>query len=483
LVILPAGYLRFEGLGVRSLWRDELCTWHVSRMGVWESLRWGPELTKPPLYQFALRALTRDPRPSEAWLRFPAAVCGLLTVLVGWWLGKLGGGRTVGLAAAGLLACNGVQIYYGQECRPYTMLILGSALSMLLWHRLVLTGQCRYFYGYIVTTVLTLHAHYLAGLTVLAQCIWWPMVRRGASADRRALRPLAALVVTGLLCAGIVFRYLYFRSSIFQGLEWISPPTWHGTLDVLEKLTFGWQWVFGLLAPSAVLWIAAAGGLRLSRLWRPGGPLFAGAEDLCGLLLVWFLCAWFGLLVVSWVAHPAMVARYALPAAVPALLLPLIMSYRLDRRAPMVILVAFVVGYAPQWVIRESEPGLREMLRYVDERIDQEKELAVLVIDNTIYPGWEDSERLVFEYYPMHRAPIEELYLASDGVSAKNPILEDPRGMYLIVLWADPFPILEKAGRKAVPIKLDGRSYSQLLFDPYRLVQVAPLENGHAPTQ
>lgn len=160
LLVLGGAYIRIEGLGDRSLWRDELCTWHVSRMPLLESLAWGPELTKPPLYQFALRVLTRDPHPSEAMLRFPAASCGILAILAGWWLGRLAGGRRVGIVVAAACAFSGLQIYYSQEGRPYSMLLLGCALSTGLWYRLVTDGRCRYFITYVVVAALTLHAHY-----------------------------------------------------------------------------------------------------------------------------------------------------------------------------------------------------------------------------------------------------------------------------------------------------------------------------------
>lgn len=67
------------------------------------------------------------------------------------------------------------------------------------------------------------------------------------------------------------------------------------------------------------------------------------------------------------------------------------------------------------------------------------------------------------------------MHLGPDGVTAMNDILRDPRAMYLVVLWADPFAILKTAGRRPELFTIDGRTYSQLLFSPYRLVRVAPL--------
>ena len=178
-----------------------------------------------------------------------------------------------------------------------------------------------------------------------------------------------------------------------------------------------------------------------------------------------------------------MVPRYALPAGAAALLLPLVIAYRLHRRAPLVVMVVFVLGAVPDWTNREFDPGLREMAKYLEQQVDQRTEAVVLTMDTTIYPGWEDSERLGFQYYRMRNVPLEELYLRADGVTATNAILQDPRGLYLVVLWADPFPILEAAGRRAVPIVHAGRSYSRLHFPPYRLVRVAPIPPSFAPKQ
>ncbi len=490
-VLVLGGFLRFEGAGSRSLWRDELCTWHVSRIPIGESLRWGPELTKPPLYQFALRVLSSDPQPSEAALRFPAVLCGALTLVAAFWLGWMGGGLQVGLALAVLLAFNALQIEYSREARPYTMLVLGCALSVPLWFRLVTTGRRRYLLAYVLTATLTLYAHYLAALTFVGQGVWWLVQLRRSprevedddSSDqmlspkgkRYVLAPVIAILLIGVFCIPLAVRYLKYKSSMFQGLEWIAPPTLHRSLGTLESLTYGWRWLYGMLATSLVVWLVTLSRWRpkrWTRLWAPGD---AEPEAMTGLLIACLVGSWFGLLVISWIAHPAMVARYALPAAIPALLIPLMIAQRLHRRAPLVIALVFVVGSAPVWINRQANVGLREMSQYLIEHVDPNRELVVLTIDNTIYTGWEDSERLGFEYYPIPGLPVAELHLESDGVTARNDVLKDPRGLYLIVLWADELKIIEAAGRRIEPIKIDGIKLSRLLFEPYRLIRIAPL--------
>ena len=474
-----ASYCRIEQIGLRSLWRDELCTWHVSRMPLGESLRWGPELTKPPAYQLALRALTQDPHPSESMLRLPAALCGLALLPVALWLGRLVGGLRIGLALMALLSVNALQVFYSREARPYSMLVLGCAFSTGLWFMLVTTRRRGWLYAYIGVTTLTLYAHYLAGLTIVGHAAWWLVARSRQRANApavaaQALQPVIALVATGVLCVPLAVRYMAYKTSMFQGLDWISTPTLLDAYGVLTQITFGHQWVIGLLAPATALWVSSALGI-LPKSWRlKRETLFTGRDDVCGLLLLWLGGAWFGLQVISWLVQPGMVARYALPAAVPALAFPLVMAYRLDQRLPMAIGLLFVVAMIPERLTQQVVPGFREMRTYLEQHVDRENEFAVLTIDNTIFTGWDDSERLGFQYYPIRDIRVAELHLATDGVTATNDTLTDPRGLYMIVLWADPFPILRAAGRDPVDIVFDGESFSRLPFEPYRLVRVAP---------
>jgi hypothetical protein len=606
-----AAFLRFDGLGARSLWADEFCTWRVSRMPPGESLRWGPELTKPPLYQLCLRAISADEKPNEKTLRLPAAASGVLAVIVVWWLASIAGGWTTGCAGALLFACNELQIDYSQEARSYSMLVLGGALSTGLWYRLVTSHEAteprsheerertpyvpRYARGtwrlgsvYVVVTVLAFHAHYLMLLTVAAQAAWWVMIRlpiadcrsvidEGPRARRRrGLAGPIAMAAAGLLCVPIVWHYLRYRTSAFQGLDWIAPPTWGDAISVLGKLTFGPVWVGGMLAPAVIAVTMAivqtskppnvkkAKSQNIKKLESHDAPFgevhrakegasgthptnadgvrsltvaalfrraIAGRNDLCGLLLCWLGAAWFGLMVISWLAHPAMVARYALPAAVPAILLPLIVAHRIDARGPLVIAAVFFAASAGRWTGRSEKvmPGFREMVEFLDEVVDPDREVVVLAIERTTSPGWEEMDRLGFDYYPLHlppyqggiqggrlppnqsrdrlgagslppswlrgsvaswlplpqwgsdqpisqspKRPIEILYLRQGKLDGDQPIVHDPRALWLVVFLADPEYAVESAGREMAKIRIDDRSYQQLLFTPYRVMLVAP---------
>jgi hypothetical protein len=477
-VLLVGAHLRFRHLGVRSLWFDEFCTWHVSQLNLPDSLRWEPELTIPPLYQLTLRAATESPHAAEWLLRLPAAVCGVLVILATYWLGTEMSGRFTGAALAALFACNVLQIEYSREARPYTMLVLGSTLSVTIWYRLVMRDRWWCFCAYIVVTVLAFHAHYLAGLTILAQFAWWSCLRLKHRANCRALKPVLALLIVGVLCTPMIIRFVCSRASVSQAINWIEPPSFHSALAILRQISFGGPWIVLLLAPSIILWlVVAARGRDVFSHFRVSGNILGARKDPCGLLLLWLLCAWSGLWAVSWLGQPAMVTRYALPAAVPALLLPLVVGHRIDRRVPLLVTLVLLLWTAPQWIGHglEVDQGFRELTQYVQKHVDPESEAAVLTFDDALSEDWKDVERLALAYYPLEDRPIYELAVSRVNARSEPSILQDPRALYLIVFRADPFRMIEAAGRTVAPIQHQGTSYSRLLFAPYRLIRVAPL--------
>lgn len=63
----------------------------------------------------------------------------------------------------------------------------------------------------------------------------------------------------------------------------------------------------------------------------------------------------------------------------------------------------------------------------------------------------------------------------ADGVPEEDSILYDPRTLHLIVFRADPLPLIKAAGRTVRDIPHEGVSYSQRLFEPYRIIEVSPM--------
>ncbi len=123
VILLAAALLRLPGLGWRSVWLDEgYSVWQAekSQAAIW--LTEGDE-GHPPLYYSFLHlwlGLGRD----ETMIRLPSALVSLLGVALIGQLGKRVAGEKVGWTAAAFLAVSPLDVWYAQEARMYTPLMV-----------------------------------------------------------------------------------------------------------------------------------------------------------------------------------------------------------------------------------------------------------------------------------------------------------------------------------------------------------------------
>lgn len=480
LILLLGAYLRFRGLGVRSLWQDEFSTWHAARLPFFESLNWQPELNIPPLYQLCLRMISDVGVAGEATLRAPAAVFGVGAIAAMAWLGLKTGGRRVALAAALIAACHALQIRYSQEVRPYTLWLMLGTVSMACWHLLVVRcdvrrGRAPLGIAYVLATALAFHAHYLTGFVLLAQGLWFVPVFRKQRERTGGQFNLLVLTAAVMLCVPMAVHFLCAKTQVLQGLGWVPELTPGTVVRAFARSSFGGFWLTLVLLPSIVLWLMARLGTAGRFFDRIGQRIATGAGDPVGLLLVWLVVFWGGLLTISLAGAPLLVSRYLLPSAVPATLVPLLIAGRMGRRWPMILAVVFCIQTAPQWVMQSAqyEPGFRELVSFLNEHVDTQQERVVLAVDHKSYPKQEALERIAFDYYPTRGVPIDYVSLDPDGLPVDPNAFSDPRVTYLILFGSEPGRILSAIDRKAEPILLDGESYPQLRFDPRRLIRIS----------
>ena len=161
--------LRTATLASQSLWRDEVdairfSDWPLPQLltGLFQTGHNGP------LFFLLLRPwrfLTGD---SEFALRYPAAVWGTLAVPLGYILARqLGLSRWVGLVTGLLLATSPYLIWYGQEAKMYTLLLLLVTLAFIAYLKALNGGGARWWLIFTVATSLTFYLHILSPLMLL----------------------------------------------------------------------------------------------------------------------------------------------------------------------------------------------------------------------------------------------------------------------------------------------------------------------------
>jgi mannosyltransferase len=284
-----AAAVRFIGLGRQSFWLDESVS--VSFM----HLSFGQMLTAlahhdgtPPLYATLAWLWTRVFGISAVGLRSLSAVFGTLTVPVAWAVGRRISGR-IGLAVAALAACNPMLIWYAQEARCYSLLVLMTSITLLAWSHLRETSSARWAAIWGVSSALAFATHWYAALILAPEVVWLVRRRRHDGAVRLALYGLAVTVL-GLL----PLMYVQLHAVALTD-SWMSRISVLWRLELVPRSfaigpgAAGAPW----LLVTAGLAVAVSGWLALRRvdptvrrsMWPATGLLLGGLVIVAALAL------------------------------------------------------------------------------------------------------------------------------------------------------------------------------------------------------
>ena len=190
---------------------------------------------------------------SEAVIRSLSVVSGVIGVAATFYVGRRYG---VAFAAALILAVSPMFIEYEQEARGYTMLLAGSAVSTLLFLRLLERPGRLSALLYFLAGAVLMYIQPLGALVIAAHALWLVL---GTREMPRALRIRLGLLFSAIALAWIPM--LLFAATHPQ-IQWMGPTTLQNGIDVVLRLTGGWA----LVAPIIVL---LALGMRrdLPALW------------------------------------------------------------------------------------------------------------------------------------------------------------------------------------------------------------------------
>jgi mannosyltransferase len=127
---IVAAVLRVFHLGYQSLWVDEVFTWRSAGQGGALTVRDLLENVHGPLYALVLSVWVLLMGESEWVLRAPSALAGVLCVPAMAWLAHRWLGRNSVIPAAWLVAASPFLVWYSQETRNYSWLVLWAILSV-----------------------------------------------------------------------------------------------------------------------------------------------------------------------------------------------------------------------------------------------------------------------------------------------------------------------------------------------------------------
>lgn len=199
---LVAAGLRLFHLGHQSLWIDEVLTWFSADIGRRLPLEDVLDNVHGPLHSLILHALGAWAGDSEWALRLPSALFGVAMVPVLAWLAARWLGRETATPAAWLAAGSPFLVWYSQEARNYTLLMLCACLAGAL----LLGGgtRTRRGLGYLAAAGAGLLANLSFALLAPLHLRWWVAGPRAGRARRLASAALLGAALLLLLAPWVL---------------------------------------------------------------------------------------------------------------------------------------------------------------------------------------------------------------------------------------------------------------------------------------
>jgi mannosyltransferase len=363
---LGAAVLRFATLGLQAYHHDEVVTAsRVLRSDFVHAMEAvGFSESAPPLYYALAWAWTQLTGTGELGLRSLSALAGVATVPIAYLLGAELHGRRAGLLAAALVAVNPMLLWYSQEARDYSLLVLLTALAALYFVRALrhppAVPRVGYPYGprtrgtskgrrdlvlWGVFSALAIATHYFAIFPIALEAAWL-LHRRG----RRALAGLWIVIATGLALTPLLVHQISMGHAEWIGDRSLGHRLWEAGAtfvvgeagDIVARPETVLPAAVPLLAVLAGLVLLAVRGGGEER--RAGGTMLAiAAVTIVAPLVLAMLDS----------GKDYVLARNLLPALVPLLVAVAIgATLRRARRTGAVvagILIAYSLGFCV-WV-------------------------------------------------------------------------------------------------------------------------------------
>lgn len=132
--VVVGAFFRLYNIGFQCFWTEEEYTLKLIKEPVLEIISHSilQDFNPPTFYLVALLSSLVSGSVDVA-IRYPSAICGILLIIVMYYLGKEIYSETAGLYSAGITVAIYPLIYYSQFGRSYAMLFLAFAIAVLYY--------------------------------------------------------------------------------------------------------------------------------------------------------------------------------------------------------------------------------------------------------------------------------------------------------------------------------------------------------------
>lgn len=243
-IVMFAFLLRLFRLGENELWLDEAASFYDITVPGWAAKLRGKNT--PPLYYLLLHAWTIMAGRSETALRMLSVCFGTLFIIALIWAGRELFSPRAGLWSGAFAAVSPFHIYYSQEARAYTLLILALLLAYGTLWRALKTNHWLWWGLFSMFALLSVYTHYFALLGLIPSTFLLLLLPEKEHIKKMAVPYIVAASLTVVLFLPWFLWTFVFMPHSSAGIEWIGY-FWKGTPPALaiprslELFAFGGQ--------------------------------------------------------------------------------------------------------------------------------------------------------------------------------------------------------------------------------------------------
>jgi uncharacterized membrane protein len=371
LAVIALGFgFRLFHLDTQSFWYDEAYSAGVAGGTVTQILSNHFTDVHPPLYYLVLHVWQRVD-DGDFTLRLLSAMLGTASIASIYGLGNRMFGGGVGAVAAVITCLAPYTVFYGQEARMYSLLLLISSLLLLSYNRMLRTHSRRWWLAYTACAVSGLYVQYATVLLLLSLHLHFFITQRD---NRRSWILLATSDALALLAFSPQIITLLGQAQRVADHRWTAPakPGIAHLLSAPYALTLS-QFVSQRIAPlsfAVILLLFIITHLQLLRRFGKHG-------DGDGQLSLMLCAFWIPLVAAVAVSQWRSIFRErALMVAVPTLYILLSWGVVKTRErcfnlAALLLVGAFAIGALGNWYFNPyfSKPPFRAAAQLLTHEI------------------------------------------------------------------------------------------------------------------
>ena len=152
IIILLAIFLRLYSIDkAEGLWNDEYVSWYIATQNtIGEFFKKMIDNCHMPLYYLYIKFWLFFFPDTDISLRISSVIPSILSIITMYFVGKEYKNEKIGLSCALLMAINSFAIYFAQEVRLYSLLILFTSLSLLFFIKTFNNFTKKSFYLFLI---------------------------------------------------------------------------------------------------------------------------------------------------------------------------------------------------------------------------------------------------------------------------------------------------------------------------------------------